>query len=155
MHLVQDWTLGILYVRIAMRIFLTDAEGRPARAMGQIFANGYLNPDARRATRYFVLPCLLAFTLAMGVPFGVARLVNATGLLGSGAEDRVRVVRLVYPLTAGAGVTLYLGKRTVNAAGRWRARIRDEVYLVGERLHNFGERRRDDKGKARASSVGI
>lgn len=24
---------------------------------------------------------------------------------------------------------------------RWRARIRDEAYLIGERLHNFGERK--------------
>lgn len=23
----------------------------------------------------------------------------------------------------------------------WRQRIRDEVYLIGERLHNFGERK--------------
>lgn len=29
----------------------------------------------------------------------------------------------------------------VRLLGRWRLVVRDEVYLIGERLHNFGDRK--------------
>lgn len=57
----------------------------------------------------------------------------------SSAEATAKAYRYCYPLAMACvgGVTslMWLGRAT----GRWRARIRDEVYLVGERLHNFGE----------------
>jgi E3 ubiquitin-protein ligase MARCH6 len=150
MHLVQDWTLGILYVRIGMRIFLFDPESRPARAISQVFVNGYFHPDARRATRFFVLPALLGFAMLMGAPFLSAVAINKTYMRNMENEDKIAVMRLAYPIASGAVIFMLATRKLAQAAGKWRARIRDEVYLVGERLHNFGERK-VSKGKEKAS----
>jgi E3 ubiquitin-protein ligase MARCH6 len=147
MHLVQDWTLGILYVRIGMRMFLFDAESRPARAIRQVFAKGYFNPDARRATRFFILPIVVGFALLMGVPFIAAVIANKTYFRNAENEEKIAVMRLAYPIASASVIAALVIRKTAQAAGRWRARIRDEVYLVGERLHNFGERKHGGKGK--------
>ncbi|KIW04532.1 uncharacterized protein PV09_04286 [Verruconis gallopava] len=151
MHLVQDWTLGILYVRIGMRIFLSDPESRPARAIRQVFANGYLNPDAGRATRYFILPALLCFATLMGAPFATAFIVNKTYMRAAEKDDKIATMRMAYPLASAIVVAVLAGRTAVRAARRWKARIRDEVYLVGERLHNFGDKK-SNKGKEKVKS---
>jgi E3 ubiquitin-protein ligase MARCH6 len=38
-------------------------------------------------------------------------------------------------------VALWASKEAVRMLTRWRLVVRDEVYLIGERLHNFGERK--------------
>jgi E3 ubiquitin-protein ligase MARCH6 len=159
MHLVQDWTLGILYIRIGMRVILYDTESRPARALRQVFARGYLNPDARRATRFFILPVMVGFALLMGVPFVAAIVANKTYFQHADNDEKIAVVRLAYPIASAVVIAALVMRKTAQAAGRWRARIRDEVYLVGERLHNFGERRGGGKGKekedVRASNIAV
>ena len=63
------------------------------------------------------------------------------GLSGVGEDERARLYRYAYPWCAAAGVGIGLVLLGARAVGRWRRRVRDEVYLVGERLHNFGEKR--------------
>ena len=160
MHLVQDWTLGILYVRIGTRMLLFDAESRPARAIRQIFAGGYLNPDARRATRFFILPATVIFAVLLGVPFLSAVVANKTYFRHATNDEKIAVMRLAYPLASAAAVVSFMAQKLLQAAGKWRARIRDEVYLVGERLHNFGEKkekgkRKEKRNEASRSSDGV
>jgi E3 ubiquitin-protein ligase MARCH6 len=67
---------------------------------------------------------------------------------------RMKAYRYAYPgLMAGilASYCAFLLKRQT---GVWRARIRDEVYLIGERLHNFGEGGRSVREAARRG-VGV
>lgn len=141
-HLIQDWTLGILYVRIAARIVMWDRESVLARAARAVTAEGgYLDPSAKLATRYFIFPATLIFSFLLLVPLGMATALNATLHKDADEDVRVMCMRLQYPALAGAAV---LGWATVGVGRRmerWRGRIRDEVYLIGERLHNFGERR--------------
>ena len=154
-HLIQDWTLGILYLKMAARIVLYSTPSRPASALRAIVRNGWLNPDVRLATRGFIFPAVIAMTIALAAPLALGWLANATVLHAYSAEDEIFkacVYRYSYPgvlaiAFAGAFVFL-LGKAFTG----WRRKIRDEVYLIGERLHNFGDSKRakgKGKGKAR------
>lgn len=52
------------------------------------------------------------------------------------------VYRYAYPFVAGmvaVGMVLW---EVVEAFGRWRKKVKDEVYLIGERLHNYGGARK-------------
>jgi E3 ubiquitin-protein ligase MARCH6 len=158
-HLVQDWTLGILYIRIITRILFAHEDSISSRVLhavirptpteiGSPSPGGYLDPNARLATRAFVLPALMLFAILTLVPYVGAQVFLALpfGAGGAAAEvlddvQRVRVVRLAYPvaLTVGLGAWMVIG--VVHATARWRVRIKDEVYLIGERLHNFGDRK--------------
>lgn len=150
-HILADYALGLLYVRIAVRLILTTPTSRASQAFRLITANGYLNPNARLATRYFVLPTSLAAILILLTPLWIAKI----GMAGVAFLDsrfpqaafawdmdeatQTLVYRYSYPAAA-ACASLVVGFAEIGRVlGKWRASVRDEVYLVGERLHNFGE----------------
>ncbi|KAJ9645756.1 hypothetical protein H2199_002796 [Coniosporium tulheliwenetii] len=140
-HLIQDWTLGFLYARIAARILLFDRASRPARALRAVVRDGYLNPDARLATRGFVLPLATLFIIVIGTPWCLAHALNVTYYAAADQETQRWIYRMAYPAVLALAVGCWCVWGLVRATGRWRGRIRDEVYLIGERLHNFGERK--------------
>lgn len=147
-HLVQDWTLGVLYIQAIGRLILYYSQSRPADSLRAIVRNGWLDPDARLATRAFIFPATALMLFLLAVPLALGRVVS--GLFYQGGEEVVAT--LVYRYSAPAllglailAVTLGSLKRALQA---WRGRIRDEVYLIGERLHNFGESRRVGRAAA-------
>jgi E3 ubiquitin-protein ligase MARCH6 len=156
LHILQDYCLGLLYLRLAARFLLappTDrTTSRAAEAFRRVTAKGYTDPDVRLATRYLILPASVLSVLMLLGPVVLARTalvaVQSSALPMEGllpglnsAELVTLIYRFSYPATAGLVIVL-LGLSTLGGMlGRWRARIKDEVYLVGERLHNFGEAR--------------
>ena len=163
-HLIQDWTLGVLYLKMTARLILWNTPSRPATALRAIVRDGWLNPDVRLATRGFILPATLTIGIALVVPLTLGWIANATILHSFSSKDelfRACVYRYTYP-----GILAFvllvtslwaLGKAFVG----WRKKVRDEVYLIGERLHNFGEIKRRKgaagrgKGKGRMESVAV
>ena len=144
--MLQDFALGLLYCRIVSRTLVSAPSSRAAEAFRRITANGYLNPNVRLATRFLIIPSLILATFTFAFPPLVAYTLIA-GASNSGfavmqdAEVQTLVYRYSYPC-AGALVGAVLAVLEVaRATERWRARVRDEVYLVGERLHNFGEKK--------------
>ena len=155
-HFIQDWTLGVLYVKSAIRLVLWYNNSRPAHALRAIVAgpqHGWLNPDVRLATRAFIFPVTVVSLALMVLPLGLGwstnRLLNLAGSVSSehrtkGTEDQVfqaRIYRYAYPGVLGLCFGYLAAKRLAKCLRRWRDRVRDEVYLIGERLHNFGEGR--------------
>ncbi len=139
-HFVQSWTLGLLYVKLTTRLILWHSDSRPAEALLAVTQKGYLDPDIRIATRAFIFPATLVLSVALIVPFTLASLANHFSLFGSEPEQQVLVCRYAYPLCLGwviNGTGIWLSFGVMKG---WRMKIRDEVYLIGERLHNFGDR---------------
>jgi E3 ubiquitin-protein ligase MARCH6 len=145
-HMLQDFALGLLYCRIVSRALVSAPSSRAAEAFRRITAAGYLNPNVRLATRFIIIPSVILATLTFALPPLVAYTLIATGSnFGFSAmqdpEVQTLVYRYSYPV-AGTIVGAVLAVLEVaRATERWRARVRDEVYLVGERLHNFGEKK--------------
>lgn len=148
-HFVQAWTLGLLYVKLTSRVILIYSDTLPAISLRAITRNGYLNPDAWLATRAFILPGTILLCFALVWPYCIARLAVLTVFKGVTEEQTTLVYRYVYPAVLAAATCCWLGWLLVGMLRVWRSRIRDEVYLIGERLHNFGER------KSTSSGVGI
>jgi len=145
-HTLQDYCLGLLYVRVLVNALVLNPGSRPAEAFRRITADGYLNPNVRLATRFLVLPVTVLSALVLLTPPALAKaaLSVVEGVFHRApleAEDVVRLYRYSYPLAASWVVVLLAGLQFGKATGRWRQSIKDEVYLVGERLHNFGEKK--------------
>jgi len=87
------------------------------------------------------VPVLVAFGIAIAVPSGLAWGLNRTVWAGASEEVKRQVWRFCYPGVAGAGAGVAFAREVVRVVKRWRLLVRDEVYLIGERLHNFGERK--------------
>ena len=68
--------------------------------------------------------------------------------------------RYSYPAVLGTAVGVVVLVGVGRALRAWRKRVRDEVYLIGERLHNYGDSRRKsaagkkvDKGKGKEREI--
>jgi E3 ubiquitin-protein ligase MARCH6 len=143
-NILQDYTLGILWVRVLTRTVVAAPASRAAEGFRRVVQNGYLNPDIRLATRFFVLPATIAAALVLLLPPLMAkaalfalRAFAASVVLDEGAE--MKFYRYSYPFAASIVAAILGAAELHHVTSRWRQKIKDEVYLVGERLHNFGE----------------
>lgn len=149
-HILQDYALGALQIRLAARLIFTAPASRWAEAFRRITAAGYTNPSIRLFTRYVTLPVLLLSTLILLLPPTLAKtcltllpLVLPSALAHTVGQQALQttVYRYCYPACAGLAGVVAGAQEVKRLTLRWRQSIRDEVYLVGERLHNFGEKK--------------
>ncbi|KAK1833673.1 putative E3 ubiquitin ligase SUD1 [Podospora conica] len=156
-RVVQSWTVGLLYLKLGTRIVVRWCDNtRLAAAILAVLRRGWLDPDVLILTRAFVVPGMALWAAAIVAPVMLARflvaggwaesLMQMTGHVMSDDAQRqqlydacvVFVYRLSFPLVAllvAAAATLW---STIGVFRIWKVRIRDEAYLIGERLHNFG-----------------
>lgn len=145
-HFISDWTLGVLYVKIAARLILYHRNSRPAQALRALVSarnNGasWLDPDVKLATRAFILPVTILMCAALLAPLGLGRIAISSWFSDASEEMRAVLYRYAYPSVLVLGSVYAFGRVVWRALLLWRAKVRDEVYLIGERLHNFGEKR--------------
>ena len=165
-RLIQGWTVGLLYLKLASRIVvLWFDDTRLAAAVRAVLRRGWLDPDVEVLTRAFVVPSLVLWPIATLAPLLVAKFTIVNGLAdaavvfsGAPLADKVPeqelyeaylvlIYRLSFPLMA-VGVVACLTLWSMLGVFRsWRVRIRDEAYLIGERLHNFGVANGPPKGR--------
>ncbi|KAK0631166.1 hypothetical protein B0T17DRAFT_530300 [Bombardia bombarda] len=156
-RVIQAWTIGLLYLKLSARLVTGWFGGtRLAFAVRAVLRRGWLDPDLTILTRAFIIPGLALWAFAIAAPLLVARFTIANGLaeavieasgavLVDGVPDRslydaylVLIYRLSFPFVAfGAGAVVALWS-VIGIFRGWKVRIRDEAYLIGERLHNFG-----------------
>lgn len=149
-HAVQSWTLGLLYFNVLVKVVTKRYRTlRVARAWRLIIRRGWTDPDAALATRALILPVGIFLVAVLVVPLGWAWMgMRIFSLLGrrpfsssavGGLSDQVLAYRYAYPTTLFfAGHVLVL-HRLAHVLKGWKRQIRDELYLIGERLHNHGE----------------
>ncbi|KAI5209624.1 hypothetical protein E4T39_00724 [Aureobasidium subglaciale] len=145
-HVLQDWTIGFIYGRVVLRLLLLSRNSRPASALRMITRDGFANPNVKLATRAFILPTLLVFSIVLICPPLVVSMLDITNLIS--ASIRTKVYRYSYPICASQVLGLWCTWALREGLRRWRGRIKDEVYLIGERLHNLGERRPPEGSKS-------
>ncbi|KAI1413021.1 hypothetical protein F5Y13DRAFT_199516 [Hypoxylon sp. FL1857] len=139
-RVIQAWTLGILYLKLGSRA-LTLYGGRPAHAVRAVLRRGWLEPDIGVLTRAFVIPGVIASLIMIVTPpimtwVFLHHVIDVS--TGVTHEMRVLMFRLAYPSTALFWAGLLMTQRMLRVFEGWQVRIRDEAYLMGERLHNFG-----------------
>ncbi|KAI0406574.1 hypothetical protein F4802DRAFT_85534 [Xylaria palmicola] len=138
-RIIQAWTLGILYLKLGSRA-LTLYGGRPSHAVRAVLRQGWLHPDISVLTRAFVIPGFVASMVLLLMPPILAWATLNWAVDNSTAisyEAQVSTYRLAYPITALFWAALFMLRRLLCIFQGWQVRIRDEAYLMGERLHNF------------------
>jgi E3 ubiquitin-protein ligase MARCH6 len=144
-HFVQDWALGVLYVQMAVKLAMWHTRSRPAAALNGIFHDGWLKPNVKLATRALLLPMTLLAAIAVTLPLFCGFVLNST-VFSSQPELQPKVYRYAYPATLSMAMVFWLAYLTCRQVEVWKVSIRDEFYLIGERLHNFREKRAREVG---------
>ncbi|PHH78698.1 hypothetical protein CDD80_6436 [Ophiocordyceps camponoti-rufipedis] len=141
-RVIQAWTLGLLYLNLGTRMVTSlFPESRAALAVRIMMRRGWLRPDVGILTRAFVMPGLALAALAMFAPPLTASLLIKMELLGKGSDgsgELAAIYRHSYPVALLGVVVVKHAVGMARVFRGWRAGIRDEAYLIGERLHNFG-----------------
>ncbi|KAL1899741.1 hypothetical protein Cpir12675_001240 [Ceratocystis pirilliformis] len=140
---IQTWTLGILYLKLGSRIITRRyGNSRFGRAIRAVMNRGIYNPRVRLFTRAFALPGIALSLAAMAAPPMLMQFTISTNVLAPTSNDasaQAFMYRMSYPLAA-MWMALLVGLNAFfGVANNWSAKIRDEAYLVGARLHNLGE----------------
>ncbi|RFU31568.1 hypothetical protein B7463_g4782, partial [Scytalidium lignicola] len=146
-HFVQSWTLGLLYVKLTSQAILWYENSRPAEALRAITRDGYFNPDARLATRSFILPGSVVLSTSIVIPWLLASFMAST-VYKSTPEQHKLLYRYSYPAFLLLGILAIAGFALRRMVREWQQKIKDEVYLIGERLHNFS-------GNSKSGSVSV
>ena len=155
-HLIQDWTLGILYIKVVGRLILWSAPSRPATALRRIVRNGWLSPDVWLATTGFIFPSTILMAILLTFPLALSWLAAHSVFSSAARNDdffRACIYRYSYPAVLAAALTGTVIWLLIEAFSRWRRKIRDEVYLIGERLHNYGDTKRKKEGKGKEKEI--
>ncbi|KAL5003401.1 hypothetical protein BDV10DRAFT_154932 [Aspergillus recurvatus] len=152
-HFVQDWALGVLYVQMAVKLALWHTRSRPAAVLRGIFRDGWLKPNIKLATRALLLPMTLLALVAVILPLSFGFVSNLI-LFSSHPQLQPRVYRYAYPVTLAMGLLAWLAYLACRQVEVWKVSIRDEFFLIGERLHNFREKRAREVGVPRRVITG-
>ncbi|KPM43677.1 hypothetical protein AK830_g2884 [Neonectria ditissima] len=147
-RVIQAWTLGVLYLKLSARMVTTlFADTRLAVAVRTVLRQGWLHPDAGVLTRAFVVPGVALTAAAVFGPPAITTALIKYGMIAGaqpGLNEAAEAARLAiiyrqsYPAVALAALFIKNTVGLVKVINGWTARIRDEAYLIGERLHNFG-----------------
>lgn len=147
-RVIQAWVLGLLYLKLGARVITSlFHDTRLATAVGAVLRRGWLYPDVGVLTRAFVLPSMAVSAAAiLGPPAITGFLMKYNILVGpqpgvseAGEAARVAIIyRQSYPVAATVALLIRHAIGLVKIFRGWTSRVRDEAYLIGERLHNFG-----------------
>ncbi|KAF7554570.1 hypothetical protein G7046_g6779 [Stylonectria norvegica] len=145
---VQAWTLGLLYLKLGAKTLTTLFDDtRLAVAVRAVLRRGWLHPDVGVLTRAFAIPGLAIAAAAILGPPAVTDAILKYGFISEaqpGVSEAAEAARLAiiyrqsYPILALNALFIRHIIGLVRVFHGWSARIRDEAYLIGERLHNFG-----------------
>ncbi|KPI45453.1 ERAD-associated E3 ubiquitin-protein ligase doa10 [Cyphellophora attinorum] len=159
--LLQTWALGLFYLRLILRTAMNYPcqHEYHAAALRSIYRNGYRDLDVRLATRALIIPLTLLCTVLLLLPLLVAKITTKGWKITDEAEV-MKIYRAAYPCVMSWGLLVYLGSILKVRLSVWRTMVRDEVYLVGERLHNYVNpvttpTAAGDEGKGKAKAIPI
>ncbi|CAI2176943.1 11731_t:CDS:10, partial [Funneliformis geosporum] len=133
---LQDWALGIVYMKIAYRIVFMLPDNVYSRAINDITERGFRNLNVKLATTVFIIPIGGSALAAVILPALTAWvIISAAGI--SNANSIALIIRYIYPVF----LAIVLGYRVQRQMGQlvnsWMQAVRDEEYLIGRRLHNI------------------
>lgn len=157
-RVMQSWTIGVIYLKLAARFVVHwHRDSRLAAATRAVLRHGWLEPDVKVLTRAFVVPGLLVWLAAV---FGPLVLAKTAIWYAAGADQAdkpsdaamVLVYRFCFATALLCAAALTMVRNIFGVFRSWRTMIKDEAYLIGERLHNFsspqqvlGERDREGR----------
>ena len=137
----ESLVIGLQIVRVIGNILRDNGEWRSSRALESVLENGRYKPRIALANRHLFLPFVILTSIAIAVPAAFAQLAIRLLPVDDETVRSMHIPLFAYPATLGLIFAVWLAHALVRATARWRMRIRDEVFLIGERLHNYGEKK--------------
>ncbi|KAG9287347.1 hypothetical protein G9A89_023718 [Geosiphon pyriformis] len=133
--LMQDWALGVVYMKIAYRIVFMLPDNTFSRAINEITGRGIRNLDVKLATRMFIPIGGMAIGAVILPAINAYFILLVAGIRTQ--ETKSFIFKLIYPLFLAFVVGYRIQRQATQLIQNWMQTVRDEEYLIGRQLHNI------------------
>lgn len=140
--LYQDWALGLIFLKIWTRLVMLDhvmplVDDSWRLKFERVRDNGFSGLQGLWILREIVLPILMKLLTALCVPYVLAK--GVFPVLGYPLIVNSAVYRFAWLGCLCLSLLCFCAKRFHVWFTNLHNSIRDDRYLIGRRLHNFGE----------------
>ncbi|CAK9178647.1 unnamed protein product [Ilex paraguariensis] len=140
--LYQDWALGLIFLKIWTRLVMLDhmmplVDESWRMKFERVREDGFSRLQAFWVLREIVFPIIMKLLTALCVPYVLAR--GVFPVFGYPLVVNSAVYRFAWLGCLGFSLLCFCGKRFHVWFTNLHNSIRDDRYLIGRRLHNFGE----------------
>ncbi|GFO07122.1 E3 ubiquitin-protein ligase march6 [Plakobranchus ocellatus] len=131
----QDWALGVLHMKILTAVIMMGPQWWLKRAIERVYNDGMRNLNMKFIMTQICLPVSTCLGLALAVPYVIA--YSIVPALGVNFETQTFVVRRIYPFVLTMIMCCGMLVFQVRQFRRLYNHIKDDKYLVGQRLVNY------------------
>ncbi|OMO74105.1 Zinc finger, RING-CH-type [Corchorus capsularis] len=153
--LYQDWALGLIFLKIWTRLVMLDhmmplVDESWRAKFERVREDGFSRLQGLWVMREIVFPIIMKLLTALCVPYVLAR--GVFPVLGYPLVVNSAVYRFAWLGCLGFSLLCFCAKRFHVWFTNLHNSIRDDRYLIGRRLHNFGEVSEKKQSEAGTSS---
>ncbi|KAH9515679.1 E3 ubiquitin-protein ligase march6 [Bulinus truncatus] len=131
----QDWALGVLHMKILTAVVMMGPQWWLKRAIERVYNDGIRNLNMKFIMVQICLPVSTCLGMALAVPYVIAHsLVPAFAV---SFETQTLVVRRIYPFVLTLILCSAMFVFQIRQFRRLYNHIKDDKYLVGQRLVNY------------------
>uniref|UniRef100_A0A8K9Y510 E3 ubiquitin-protein ligase MARCHF6 n=1 Tax=Oncorhynchus mykiss TaxID=8022 RepID=A0A8K9Y510_ONCMY len=142
----QDWALGVLHAKIIAAITLMGPQWWLKTVIEQVYANGIRNIDLHFIICKLAAPVISVLLLSLCVPYviaaGVVPAVGLSGVSGVTPEMQILIQRRIYPFLLMVVSIIGILSFQIRQFKRLYEHIKNDKYLVGQRLVNYERKAR-------------
>ncbi|KAA8545852.1 hypothetical protein F0562_020697 [Nyssa sinensis] len=153
--LYQDWALGLIFLKIWTRLVMLDhmmplMDENWRAKFERVREDGFSRLQGFWVLREIVFPIIMKLLTALCVPYVLAR--GVFPVLGYPLVVNSAVYRFAWLGCLSFSLLCFCAKRFHVWFTNLHNSIRDDRYLVGRRLHNYGEDTEESQNEAGISS---
>ncbi|XP_052816419.1 E3 ubiquitin-protein ligase MARCHF6-like isoform X3 [Mya arenaria] len=136
----QDWALGVLHTKIICAVTMMGPQWWLKRVIEQVYNDGLRNMNLKFILYKLCVPVIAVLGMSLSVPYCIARTI--VPLLGFDFEAQNLVLRRIYPFLLACVVFVFICVFQARQFKRLYEHIKNDKYLVGQRLVNYDPKRR-------------
>ncbi|XP_053661766.1 E3 ubiquitin-protein ligase MARCHF6 [Anopheles marshallii] len=140
LFLWQDWALGVLYTKIACALTLMGPDWALKRAIEQAYRDGLRDMNLNFIVRELSIPVITCFGLALAIPYVIAH--SILPLFFTNPLTRTFFARQIYPFFLLIAFVIGILVLQVRQFKKLYVAIKNDKYLVGQRLVNYDHQRK-------------
>ncbi|XP_043490280.1 E3 ubiquitin-protein ligase MARCHF6 [Polistes fuscatus] len=146
----QDWALGVLYTKIATALTMMGPDWRIRLAIERAYNEGIREMDLKFVITELAAPVICCFGLALAVPYAVAH--GIVPLFVTNLQTQILIARRLYPFLLLVSLVCIVIYFQIRQFKKLYEHIKNDKYLVGQRLVNYEHRNKPQSQQSQRSS---
>lgn len=138
--LMQDWALGVLYLKIAGALILIGPDWSIKRSIERLYNAGIRNLDLKLVVTELAIPIVSTFGLILAVPYVFAHSIVPIFITNQKTQNMI--ARRIYPTILVVVITVTLVLLQIRQFEKLYVTIKNDKYLVGQKLVNYDQQKK-------------